>query len=272
MRAHSIRLARRAVVRGRHLGVRTADVAIASYPKSGSTWLKFLLADLVLGRDTDFDAVEVVVPGVGAHRAAPRVLPRGGRLIKSHEPYRGGSRLFGRAIYVVRDGRDAAISYYFHHVRRHGLHASLPDFVDRFLRGDVDGYGTWMDHVASWLDSPLHDRGDLLVVRYEEMLADAVTTLGRVCDFVGLDASEVAIQAAVRRNTAARMRSKEATSALLAGERRVDIPFVRGGRAGDWRRMFDATDELRFRVAGGETLARLGYSLDSGERAVESPR
>ena len=73
----------------RHTGVSPQDAFLVSYPKSGNTWLKFMLTYLLSGREADFDSDSTTIADVGSHRATPGVLPGGGRLIKSHEPYSG---------------------------------------------------------------------------------------------------------------------------------------------------------------------------------------
>src|SRR4051812_6576959 len=86
----------------RHRVCSPQDVVIASYPKSGNTWLKFLLTDLLLGADANFDLAERAIPLVGARECGAASLPGGGRLWKSHEPY---SSVYGRrcrrAVYLV---------------------------------------------------------------------------------------------------------------------------------------------------------------------------
>ena len=62
----------------RHRGVSRRDAFLVSYPKSGNTWLKFMLAHLLGGREADLDNDSTVIADVGSHRATPRVLPEAG--------------------------------------------------------------------------------------------------------------------------------------------------------------------------------------------------
>ena len=50
------------VVRKRHLGLAKQDVLFASYPKSGSTWLRFILTHALTGEAIDFDLVPSLSP------------------------------------------------------------------------------------------------------------------------------------------------------------------------------------------------------------------
>jgi hypothetical protein len=85
----------------RHLGLRSQDVFLASYPRSVCTWLGFILFEISTGKDAGFQGLEQRLPAVNAHRGVPPVLPGGGRFIKTYEKYRKDYR---RAIFLVRAG------------------------------------------------------------------------------------------------------------------------------------------------------------------------
>src|ERR1700744_2321096 len=91
----------------RHLGLDTSDVYLASYPRSGNTMLRFVLAEILSGIPSSFDSIQRIVPEIGVHVHAHPLLPGAGRLIKTHEPYR---RKYKRGIYIVRDIRDVMLS------------------------------------------------------------------------------------------------------------------------------------------------------------------
>jgi len=251
---------RSAIVRVRHAGVSRKDAFVASYPKSGTTWLRFMLGQLLSEREMDFDSAEAMIPMVGRHRDAPRVLPDGGRLIKTHESYRA---VYRKAVYMVRDGRDVAISYYHHQVRQGMFEGDLSSFVARFLEGRTEGYGGWHGHVASWLDSPVARKGDLLVVRYEEMRRDPLGTMRKVVATLGLTTPDEAIRRVIETNTMERMRGKEA-SATVVKKKRDDIPIVRKGKPGEWREVLGEGDRAAFVRRAGPMLARLGYDVEGG--------
>ena len=99
------------------------DVFIASFPRSGSHWLKFQLLEIITGQAADFENVKRRITRVGDHgvpgaaalvalgvinsgKAEP-LLPDGSRLMHTHEPYR---REYRKVIYLVRDIRDVLLS------------------------------------------------------------------------------------------------------------------------------------------------------------------
>lgn len=198
------RVLRTFTVASRHRGLRADDVFVASYPRSGNTWIRFLLADLATGARPDFPHVDRLIPRVGLH-AETADLTAGHRLIKTHEAYR---REYRRAVYLIRDARDVLISWY-------GVTRPDPDdlsdldtFIDDFLTERASPYGCWIDHVHGWLRA--RELGaDILVCRYEELRADPATTLRQIAEFIGLTPSDDQIQRTLARNSAGAMRELE---------------------------------------------------------------
>jgi hypothetical protein len=93
----------------RHRGLKPADVMLASYPRSGNSWTKLMLAELLAGSgEVNSSSKQWLVPAVGEHLQSPRLLPGDGRLIKTHEPYH---KVYRRAIYLVRYVRPVAVSF-----------------------------------------------------------------------------------------------------------------------------------------------------------------
>jgi hypothetical protein len=244
------------VVRYRHRGLGEADVLFVSYPKSGSTWLRLVLAHAITGREADFDSVRTDVPPIGGHRGAPGVLPGGGRLVRTHEPI---SAVPGhhRFVYLVRDGRQVATSY-FHHVDREAGGSLDPGaFADQLLDGKVDGYGTWDDHV---LEAAAQPAGLLALVRYEQLRADPVGEVGKVLDALGVTVPPGQVEAAVAANTKDRMQAKQDSSAFLAGRPNEGAKVVRDDSAARWPAPFTPADATRIEQAWRAGLAAFDYT------------
>jgi Sulfotransferase domain len=244
----------------RHTAVSRRDAFLVSYPKSGNTWLKFMLAHLLGGREADFDTDSTVIADVGSHRATPRVLPGEGRLIKSHEPYAGPLKhRYRKAIYLIRDGRDVAVSYYYTLIRRGLYEGEFGPFLRLFLTGGVDGYGPWHRHVDAWIQSPLGRSGSLLVLKYEDLLAEPVENLSAAMEFLGAPVDRERAEETIEAYSAERMRERERQSRFHERKKRKDIMFVRTAGSGDWAQTFGAQDEELFAQVTGDLLERLGY-------------
>src|SRR6476646_7536722 len=211
----------------RHRGLDPADVMIASYPRSGNTWCRFLLGEILTNHTTGFDSIDKAVPQVGLHQVALPVLPRGGRLIKTHEQYR---KEYASAIYLVRDVRDVVLSYY-DRGKYLGVFNDIAfdAFLPMFLQGQTNTVGSWPCHVRAWLESPLAQRGKLLVVRFEDMRQDAETTLGRMLEFLSVSVDKLKIKNAIAANSLDRMRAKEDRSRAVPQSSEESGRFVRKG-------------------------------------------
>jgi hypothetical protein len=249
----------------RHRGLNRSDVFVASYPRSGSTWLRFLLFEVLTKRDGGFDDVNSYIPDVGDHQGAVKLLPNEGRFIKTHEAFRSD---YQRAIYVVRDVRDVLLSEYAYEKAQGWINCSLDEFLELFVRGKVNGYGSWQSHVASWLDSPLSKRGDLLVARYKELKRDPERNLAQMAEFLGVQVDAEVIRAAVRNNDFQNMRKKEELTPQIGYDPRTksiaeDKRFVRSGKVGGWRDRLTDRQLARVTEYAGETMLRLGYDLDA---------
>lgn len=258
-----------------HRGLRKADVFLASFERSGSTWLRFVLAEILSGESSQFTNVNAIIPELFLHRQARAFLGEGGRVIKTHEPYRSE---YHRAIYLVRDVRDVLLSNYVRE-KAMGLTAyissdnSLDQYVHWFLSGKSVRYGSWQHHIDSWLNSPLAKRGDLLVVRYEDLRGNTETQLRAMLEFLEIEVTAAHIRKAIANNSIEKMRQKEdqitanrATSekdVLLKFHRKgsEDARFVRSGSVAGWRgRLTDEQLEEIDRKAG-DALLRCGYPL-----------
>src|SRR5580693_10555254 len=136
---------------GRNVTVLPGDVFIVSYPRSGNTWTRFLIGNLIYQDEpVTFANVESRIPEIyfnSDHRL--RRLPRP-RILKSHESFQPQ---YPRVIYIVRDPRDVAVSFYHHNVKARNISDDYPiaSFVPRFIAGEFDRkFGSWRDNVLSW--------------------------------------------------------------------------------------------------------------------------
>jgi len=246
---------RRPLVWWRHRGVRPDDLILGEYPKSGSTWLAFMLAEATLGRSVDFESQRSVIPGVGMQTASTPLLASGGRLLRTHERCRPE---YERSIYLVRHVGDVAVSY-FHWLRWLALpEMEFKDFLPRFLSGRMDSYGPWASHVDSWVT----DRRSKIVVRYEDLRADPTGTLSTILSRLGEPATEARVAQAVQGNTIPAMREKEASArrTVFRGRSARDH-FVRSGAVGESGTWLDEQDLALIERAAGPTLRSLGYEV-----------
>lgn len=253
--------ARRLVIGLRHRGLAEQDVFLASYPKSGNTWLRHLVTYLVTREETDWqDRLLTLTHRVGKHPSLPKLTPDGGRLIKTHELYRPEYR---RAIVLLRDGRDVAVSEY-HWVRdyvgRAAKDLTFEEFLDAFLHGGTNAFGLWHKHAASWVDGPAKHGADVHLVRYEDLKRDPAGRLREIAGYLKLGADDELIDAALANGSVEAMRAKEQAYWAARGE--PNKTFVRKAKAGGWRDVFTPELHDRFLRVAGDALAKCGYATE----------
>lgn len=97
--------------------VRDDDIFLVSYPKSGNTWLRFLVANYFVGDQLTVDLrnIEIIVPDIYVHNIYYFEKLKGPRIIKSHELF---DPRYGKTIYIVRDPRDVALSYWHFQIKK----------------------------------------------------------------------------------------------------------------------------------------------------------
>jgi hypothetical protein len=241
------------VIWARHRGLNAADVFLSSYPRSGNTWLRFLLLEILTGKSAEFRRTNDLLPDVGAHKRVSPLLPNSGRLLKTHESYRPE---YKKAIYLVRDARDVVSSEYQFQTSRGWFDGSLDEYVQLFARGQVSGYGSWQSHVSSWVDSPLASNGNLLLLRFEDMRRDTVAALSKIGAFLGVEIKAGDIERAIESNSLENMRKKEKKNPQKVSQKGR---FVGSGSVEGWRsKLNDAQIQMIQKYAAG-TLLRVGY-------------
>ncbi len=260
---------RQAAARG--LTVYPDDTFLVSFPRSGNTWTRFLVCNLMNPDDpVDFAQLESRIPEIyDVTDRKLRVFPRP-RIIKSHECF---DPRYKKIIYIVRDPRDVLISYYEFQLKRRVISddCSLEEFVPRFMESEIEPkIGTWRDHVVSWT-ATRGGQKNFLLLRYEDMLADTHKVSTTIASFLGLDSNPERIARAVALSSADRMRKLEKEQSRQWKETkntRQDKSFVRKAASGGWRATLPERCVAQVESAWGEIMRSVGYELVTTNEAV----
>ena len=230
-----------------------------------------MIAELMIGADVDFRDAHRAVPEVADSRRIPRLPGWPVRTVRSHEPWR---REYFRTVYLVRDPRDVAVSYYHYRKWLREYSGSMSAFVRLFANGRVDTYGRWDKHVQSWTT---RNSAQVLVIHFEHLLADTRACLTDAAAFFEIPAGQQAIDQATANNLAAPMRAKERLAhSGFSNQTDPRRSFVRSARSGDWQSQLTARDAALIHGSFGPTMARMGYGVaepdgSQGRSAVFGP-
>jgi hypothetical protein len=258
----------------------TRDIVwIASYPKSGNTWLRFMLCNLLFGTQSSAATLNQLIPDV--HEVPHALLERGG-LGKTHFMCSGALPLAERTagcLYVVRHPADVLLSNFHYAVRAGAGAEASPAAFDRYVeefvthRGDPRwiqlGMGNWEANVKSWI-AERHEF-PVQLVRYEDLKLDPHRVCATLSAWLGTGASPERIAEAVAHSSFQRMREIEEADIR---DRRVGIfykpyleptlragrRFMRSGTSGEGVRVLSAAQSARVAEGFGPLLQALGYS------------
>lgn len=261
---------------GRGVTVFPDDVFVVSYPRSGNTWTRFLIGNLIYQDDpVTFANIESRIPEIYFNADWRLRQLKRPRILKSHESFQPH---YPAVIYIVRDPRDVAVSYYHHNVKAGNVadNYAIEDFIPRFMAAEFDPkLGSWFDNVLSWLR--LRQGSErFLLLRYEEMKQNPAAELQRIAQFLErhhfsrVDTSSDKLARAVELSSPQRMRELEKTQAkdwVLTRKMRQDKPFVRTATAGGWKATLSERSVALLEATWGELMKELGYPLAAAEKS-----
>ena len=151
---------------------RPDDIFVVTYPRSGTTWMQMILYQLTTEGNMNFPHITMVCPWFERllkDGAAFDALPSP-RVFKSHLSYRKIPKGPCKYIYVARDGKDVAVSYYHFHATHIGFKGSFDEFFERFLKGgerlprawtagdDAHGAGQGVGHLLFLMVAEIWER------------------------------------------------------------------------------------------------------------------
>jgi aryl sulfotransferase len=258
---------------------RDGDMVIASYGKSGTTWMQQIMAQLV------FDGAE----GLNVSHLSPwvdlRVMPPEAsaglehlphrRFIKTHLPV--DALVFSpkaKYVYIGRDGRDLLWSLYNHHATANDmfygaingtpglvgepLDKPLDDIRDYFLRWLArDGYPFWSpwENVRSWWG--VRNLPNVMLIHFNDLKADLPGSIRKLADFLGFAPGPEVFGRIVEHCTFDYMKAHAAEVTPLGGAmwNGGADSFIHKGTNGRWRDVLTADDVAAYER---RALAELG--------------
>ena len=273
---------------------------LASYPKSGNTWLRAFIANYmrnppsalsinelpnfimgdgmawpfekVAGRpiaDLSVDDIQRLRPKVHqmfATSSADNVF------VKTHNaiaflgdvPTISPEATAG-AIYIIRNPLDVAVSYANHYGVDYDRAVEVFGREDTVLPTHgplvVQYLGGWSDHVRSWLDAPgLKPH----LIRYEDMTRKPDKAFRGVIKFLSLPLEVPRLKNAIRFSSFDTLARQEKDAGFIEAAPVEDRVFFRKGKVGDWRNHLSAAQVDRLIEDHHEVMAEHGYLTEDG--------
>jgi hypothetical protein len=155
-------------------------------------------------------------------------------------------------IQVIRDGRDCAVSAWFHNLR------TAPDWA-KANNKSMDTYVIkhteyWAKELAMAQIFADRNRDRIRQIRYEDLVANTESILADIFDFLDVESSESVLASCRSAASFATL-----TGGRPAGEENVKS-FFRKGVPGDWHNYLSKETEAAIRARAGEWLNRFGYT------------
>ncbi len=232
-----------------HYGDRFPFYYVTEYPRSGGTWIAHILSDYL----------QLPFP-------KSSLLPVACKSIL-HNHWKFDDR-FARPIYVVRDGRDVAVSMMFYALKRIGNEpyyakrfpsltsgknpkTVFPDFLLEWLKHPVGCRQSWPEHVNTWAFND-----NVILVRYEDFNVDAAAALQSLLTKLGEPVDDELLNFTVRKFSFEKQTRREKGKEDVSSNKRKGI-------IGDWKNYFDRNSAEWFHERAGQALVRLGYAKEN---------
>jgi len=242
---------------------------IAGLPKSGTTWLRNMMAqvpgynirpindpDGVTLRHDISEDVFLLIPrwGYTILKLHTRYSEENLRIIRRHVP---------KFIVMIRDLRDMCLSRYFHvkadPTHRHNVlyrSLSFDEGLHHCIEVVKDAYVSW---VKDWLDIGNENIEQIMLIRYEDLNRYTYDTIKKILYYWHLPADDGFISQLIRTKLSSERDLKKECRKSVGGRL---SSTARKGIVGDWRNYFKETHKNEFKNIAGDLLISLGYERD----------
>ena len=268
---------------------------LASYPKSGNTWVRLFLKSYFSDENQELDINDnIMIPSFPEPKYFEMLkidytkvieivknwnliqdtinLNGETNFLKTHNgmfkirdyKFTDSNNTLG-AIYIVRDPRDVAISY------SHHFGKTIEDTVESMLDPqNVEKMeyknktythsimGRWSDHYRSWKS---YNLTDILIIRYEDLVNNPKNSFLKILKYLKsknngeIDLAK--LDKALNETSFNNLKKKENNFGFK--EKSINSPFFRKGIIGDWKNSMKKELIIKIENAFSEEMKELGY-------------
>jgi len=283
----------------KNLELRDDDIWLVTFPKCGTTWMQETLTMLVNDMDQEYGKIPLHLRSpfleIGAVMDRKKVphdkvfegeegLSEEAKVLRNHLKNGGqinlANNLTGRrvikshlsfdflpekmlekckVIYVARDPKDVAVSWFHHHHNLHGYGLSFSEFVVDFMKG-LTVYGSYPAHLKSaWARK---DHPNLKIFWYEDMKKDFRIIADDLTKFLDHPLSQAKVEELCKHVSFDSMRNNPSTNPTgRKKQTEENKSFFRKGTVGDWKNHFSEEEETTFKAWIKENIEDAGITL-----------
>ncbi|NET11882.1 MAG: FkbM family methyltransferase [Okeania sp. SIO1H6] len=242
---------------------KNTDIFIASYPRSGNTWMRLLISDIILqiqGLPTDTGGNIIPDPykvNIESWYQDPRTSKLPFRIIKTHEPY---DSFYTKVIHIFRQPADALCSYY-HYLLRSTKFRESNQSIDTFCSKHIKN---WCFRVDSYIQAKREKNNSIFFVSYEKLHEAPVNLLEAVSKFIGLKVDRQLLLKAIDNQTFEKLKELQ----KLEDEKKLGF-YETGGYQDFFRsgKVENAQEELSFKTM--QRIERQALAIYQKARELE---
>ncbi|MEX2493361.1 MAG: sulfotransferase domain-containing protein [Nitrospirales bacterium] len=244
------------------------DVFLVGHPKSGNTWVAYMLAIILnekIGKNVTMANVSEFVPNLHSPGVKIKDFNKwpSTRIFRNENPT--WQDHYPKTIYLVRDPRAVLLSYYHHWLHsEQESHGTLEEFVDEMLEfGCIRRWEAWLVRwdlqVNDWVKR--EKKQPVKIIRYEDLIEDRSKTFREIVDFAGLTCSNSLFALAVEKGGFEAMQKSEKKHGAESfhGEKSAKGLFVRKGQVDSWKEEMPAHVIKKIEQKFQETMKLFGY-------------
>lgn len=259
-------------------------IFIGSYPKSGTTWMQCIVYQILTkGQRPRFRHISDFTPFLDSQGTFD-LERRGLKDIYQRNHTQLGYHVFNthfawemlphesnmKYIYVVRDGKDAIVSFY-HHLSNQDdadvYDGTFQEFLKMATLGQMP-YGSRPHHIINWWRARRETANgpNILFVKYEDLILNLATEVRKIISFLGLSYEEDEIEHILPLMSFQYMKANREQFEPISVPWKDGYQFIRKGQIGDHKTMFGADDELMYKQVLDEIIQETTGDLSVEEK------